>query len=82
MIVNALQSARLDFFYRSSTHAIPPKEVFPMATQKMLVRLSPELKSQLEERSRKDRRTQSETLRIAIEQFVDDRGPLESVSAK
>jgi predicted transcriptional regulator len=42
-----------------------------MATQKMLVRLSPELKTQLEERSRKDRRTQSETLRIAIEQFVD-----------
>jgi predicted transcriptional regulator len=43
-----------------------------MATQKlMLFRLSPELKSQLEERSRKDRRTQSETLRIAIEQFVD-----------
>jgi predicted transcriptional regulator len=49
-----------------------------MATQKMLVRLSPELKTQLEERSRKDRRTQSETLRIAIEQFVDadDREPV------
>jgi predicted DNA-binding protein len=43
-----------------------------MATQKfLLLRLSPELKSQLEERSRRDRRTQSETLRIAIEQFVD-----------
>jgi predicted transcriptional regulator len=43
-----------------------------MATQKLLlVRLSPELKTQLEERSRKDRGTQSETLRIAIEQFVD-----------
>ena len=49
-----------------------------MATQKMLVRLSPELKTQLEERSRKDRRTQSETLRIAIERFVDDREPVES----
>jgi predicted transcriptional regulator len=42
-----------------------------MLTQKLLVRLSPELKSQIEEGSRKDRRTQSETLRIAIEQFVD-----------
>jgi predicted transcriptional regulator len=57
-----------------------------MATQKLLlVRLSPELKTQLEERSRKDRRTQSETLRIAIEQFVDtdSHEPMEnSVSAK
>jgi hypothetical protein len=34
-----------------------------MATQKrLLVRLSPELKTQLEERSRKDRGTQSENL--------------------
>jgi predicted DNA-binding protein len=52
-----------------------------MATQKLLLlRLSPELKTQLEERSRKDRRTQSETLRIAIEQFVDtdSREPVES----
>jgi hypothetical protein len=39
--------------------------------KRLLVRLSPELKTQLEERSRKDRGTQSETLRIAIEQFVD-----------
>jgi predicted DNA-binding protein len=48
-----------------------------MATHKfLLLRLSPELKSQLEERSRRDRRTQSETLRIAIEQFVDSDGRL------
>ncbi len=54
-----------------------------MATQKLiLLRLSEDLKNQVEARARTDRRTQSETLRIAIERFVDDKSVDSSISAK
>jgi predicted DNA-binding protein len=54
-----------------------------VATHKsILLRLSEDLKNQVEARARTDRRTQSETLRIAIERFVEDREPVESSVAK
>lgn len=54
-----------------------------MSTHKSrIVRLSEELKEQVEFRSRTDRRSQAETIRIALERFVvDAREPVES-SAK
>jgi len=54
-----------------------------MAMQKsILLRLSENLKTQVEARARTDRRTQSETLRIAIERFVEAHEPVESSAAK